>query len=91
VIIQYYQAGFQSGKSLTDQLFALSFPVSVLSAEKRSKQGGYQRKQKTKYMIAAFGGKPLEVVKEFVCLGFLVTPKNDESPEIQKRIKTANR
>jgi hypothetical protein len=54
--------------------------------------------QKTKYMIAArndttirdvgqsvaIGDKHLEVVKEFVYLGFLMTPTNDVSLEIQR-------
>jgi Reverse transcriptase (RNA-dependent DNA polymerase) len=60
---------------------------------------------KTKYMIAAgtdrmirdvghsvvLGDKTFEVVKEFVYLGSLVTPNNDVSLEIQRRIQTANR
>ena len=55
---------------------------------------------KTKYMIAAgtdrrirdvgrsvaFGYKTFEVIKEFVYLGSLVTPNNDVSLEIQRRI-----
>jgi hypothetical protein len=61
--------------------------------------------QKTKYMIAArndttirdvgqsvtIGEKHFEVVKEFVYLGSLMTPTNDVSLEIQRRIQTANR
>jgi hypothetical protein len=61
--------------------------------------------QKTKYMIAArndttirdegqsvaIGDKHFEVVKEFVYLGSLMTPTNDASLEIQRRIQTANR
>jgi hypothetical protein len=61
--------------------------------------------QKTKYMIAArnettirdvgqnvaIGDKHFEVVKEFVYLGSLMTPTNDVSLEIQRRIQTANR
>jgi hypothetical protein len=61
--------------------------------------------QKTKYMIAArndkticdvgqrvaIGDKHFEVVKEFVYLGSLMTPSNDLSLEIQRRIQTANR
>jgi hypothetical protein len=57
--------------------------------------------QKTKYMIAArydttgqsvaIGDKLFEVVKEFVYLGSLMTPTNDVSLEIQRRIQTANR
>jgi hypothetical protein len=60
---------------------------------------------KTKYMIAAgadrlirdvghsvvLGDKTFEVVEEFVYLGSLVTPNNDVSLEIQRRIQTANR
>jgi hypothetical protein len=37
------------------------------------------------------GDKYFEVVKEFVYLGSLVTPTNDVSLEIQRRIQTANR
>jgi hypothetical protein len=61
--------------------------------------------QKTKYMIAArndmtirdvgqsmaIGDKHFEVVKEFVYLGSLMTPTNDVSLEIQRRVQTANR
>jgi hypothetical protein len=62
--------------------------------------------QKTKYMLAAgndrtirdvgqsvaIGDKHFEVVKEFVYLGSLMTPTNDVSLEIQRRIQTdANR
>jgi hypothetical protein len=57
--------------------------------------------QKTKYMIVArndrtirdvgqsvaIGDKHFEVVKEFVYLGFLMTPTNGVSLEIQRRIK----
>jgi DNA-binding PucR family transcriptional regulator len=31
-----------------------------------------------------------QVIKEFVCLGSLMTPTNDVSLEIQRRIQTAN-
>jgi hypothetical protein len=62
-------------------------------------------KQMTKYMIAArndttvhdegqsveIGDKHFEVIKEFVYLGSLMTPTNDVSLEIQRRIQTANR
>jgi hypothetical protein len=61
--------------------------------------------QKTKFMIAArndstiryvgqsvaIGDKHFEVVKEFVYLGSLMTPTNDVSLEMQRRIQTANR
>jgi hypothetical protein len=61
--------------------------------------------QKTKYMIAArndttihdvgqrvaIGDKHFEVVKKIVYLGSLMTPTNDVSLEIQRRIQTANR
>jgi hypothetical protein len=61
--------------------------------------------QKTQYMIAArndrmirdvgqsvaVGDKHFEFVKEFVFLGSLMTPTNDVSLEIQRRIQTANR
>jgi hypothetical protein len=58
--------------------------------------------QKTKYMIAArndrtigdvgqsvaIGDKHFEIVKEFL---YLMTPTNDVSLEIQRRIQSANR
>jgi hypothetical protein len=61
--------------------------------------------QNTKYMIAArndttirdvgqsvsIGDKHFEVVKEFVYLGSLMTPTNDVSLKLQRRIQTANR
>jgi hypothetical protein len=61
--------------------------------------------QKTKYMIAvwndttirdvgqsvAIGDNHFEVVKEIVYLGSLMTPTNDVSLEIQRRIQNANR
>jgi hypothetical protein len=61
--------------------------------------------QKTKYMIAArndrtirdvgqsvaIGDKHFEIVKEFVYLESLMTPTNDMSLQIQRRIQTANR
>jgi hypothetical protein len=61
--------------------------------------------EKTKYMIAArndrtirdvgqsvaVGDKHFEVSKEFLYLGSLMTPTNDVSLEIQRRIQTANR
>jgi hypothetical protein len=39
----------------------------------------------------AIGDKHFEVVKDFVYLGSLMTPTNDVSLEIQRRIQTANR
>jgi hypothetical protein len=39
----------------------------------------------------AIGDKDFEVVKEIVYLGSLMTPTNDVSLEIQRRIQTANR
>jgi hypothetical protein len=39
----------------------------------------------------AIGDTHFEVVKEFVYLGSLMTPTNDVSLEIQRRIQTANR
>jgi hypothetical protein len=61
--------------------------------------------QKTKYMIAAWnditfcdvehsmaiGDKHFEVVKELVYLGSLMTPTNDVSLKVQRRIQTANK
>jgi hypothetical protein len=41
--------------------------------------------------VAIDGDKHFEVVKEFVYLGVLMTPTNDVSLEIQRRIQTANR
>jgi hypothetical protein len=62
-----------------------------------AKVGLIINEQKTKNMIAARndrtirGDKHFEVVKEFVYLGSLMTPTNDMSLEIQRRIQTANR
>jgi hypothetical protein len=39
----------------------------------------------------AIGEKHIEVVKECVYLGFLMTPTNDVNLEIQRRIQTVNR
>jgi hypothetical protein len=39
----------------------------------------------------AIGDKHCEVVKKFVYLGSLMTPTNDVSLEIQRRIQTTNR
>jgi hypothetical protein len=39
----------------------------------------------------AIGDKHFEVVKKFVYLGSLMTPANDVSLEVQRRIPTANR
>jgi hypothetical protein len=39
----------------------------------------------------AIGDKHFEVVKEFVYLESLMTPTNDMSLEIQRKIQTANR
>jgi hypothetical protein len=39
----------------------------------------------------AIGEKDFEVVKEFVYLGSLMTPANNVSLEVQRRIQTANR
>jgi hypothetical protein len=61
--------------------------------------------QKKKYLIAArndrtyrdvgqsvaIGDKHFKVVKELVYLGFLMTPTNEVSLEIQRKIQTANR
>jgi hypothetical protein len=73
--------------------------------EEATKEGLKINEQKTKYMIAvrndrtirnvgqsvAIGDKHFEVVKECVYLGSLMTPTNDVSLEIQRRIQTANR
>jgi hypothetical protein len=70
-----------------------------------SKKGLKINEQKTKYMIAArndrtirevgqslaIGDKHFEIVEEFVYLGSLMTPTNDVSLEIQRRVQTANR
>jgi hypothetical protein len=39
----------------------------------------------------AIGKKHFEIVKDFVSLGSLMTPTNDVSLEIERRIQTANR
>jgi hypothetical protein len=73
--------------------------------EEAAKVGLKINEQKTKYVTAArndrtirdvgqsvaIGDKHFEVVKEFVYLGSLMTPTNDVSLEIQRRIQTANR
>jgi hypothetical protein len=41
--------------------------------------------------VAIIGDKYFKVVKDFVYLGSLMTPTNDVSLEIQRRIQTANR
>ena len=79
---------------------------AYLALEREANKVGLKiNENKTKYMIAAgtdrtirdvgrgvaFGDKKFEVVKEFVYLGSLVTPNNDVSLEIQRRIQTANR
>jgi hypothetical protein len=70
-----------------------------------AKEGLKINEQKTKYMIAArndrtirdvgqgvaIGDKHFEVVKKFVYLKSLMTPMNDVSLEIQRRIQTASR
>jgi hypothetical protein len=72
---------------------------------KPAKVGLKTNEQKTKYMLAArndrtirvvgqsmaIGDKHFEVVKEFLYPGSLMTPTNDVSLEIQRRIQTANR
>jgi hypothetical protein len=98
--VQHYQAGFQSGKSTTDQFFALHI------GREAAKVGLKINEQKTKYMIAARNHRTIrevgqsvaigdkhfnEIVKEFVYVGSLMTPTNDVSLKIQRRIQTANR
>jgi hypothetical protein len=83
-----------------------SRPGSVFGSGKRAIKVGLKiNESKTKYMIAAgndrtinnvgqsvvFGDKTFEVVKEFVYLECLVTPNDDVSLEIQRRIQIANR
>jgi hypothetical protein len=58
---------------------------SVFSAWKRSEQSMIEDQRK---LDQIYGDKTFEVVKEFVYLGSLVTPNNDVSLEIQKRIQT---
>jgi endonuclease/exonuclease/phosphatase family metal-dependent hydrolase len=79
---------------------------AFLALEREANKVGLKiNESKTKYMIAAgnsrtvrdvgqsvaFGDKTFEVVNEFVYLGSLVTPNNDVSLEIKRRIQTANR
>jgi hypothetical protein len=77
----------------------------ALKKREAAKVGLKINEQKTKYMIAArndrtirdmgqsaaIGDNHFEVVKEFVYLGSLMTPTNDVSLEIQRKIQTANR
>jgi hypothetical protein len=88
--VQDYQAGFQSGKSKTDQFFALrkilekcnefNFTTHHLFID-------FKLAYDTIIRIEVY----FEVVKDFVYLGSLMTPTNDVSLEIQRRIQTANR
>jgi hypothetical protein len=79
---------------------------AYLALKREAAQVGLKiNEQKTKYMFAArhdrtirdmgqsvaIGDKHFEIVKEFVYLGSLITPTNDVSQEIQRRIQTANR
>jgi hypothetical protein len=79
---------------------------AYLALEREAAKLGLKiNEQKTKYMIAArndrtnrdvgqsvaIGDKHFEVVKEIVYLGSLMTPTNNVSLEIQRRIQTANR
>jgi hypothetical protein len=74
-----------------------------LALEREATKVGLKiNEQKSKYMISAWndrtirdksqsvviGDKHFEVVKEFVYLGPLLTPKNDVSLEIQRRIQS---
>jgi hypothetical protein len=81
------------------------FTVYLALEIKTAKVGLKINEQKTKYMIAgrndrticdvgqsvAIGEKHFKAVKEFVYLGSLMTPTNDVSLEIQRRIQTVNR
>jgi hypothetical protein len=88
------------------QLLAYAVRDAYLALEIEAAKVGLKiNEQKTKYMIAArndrtirdvgqsmaISDKHFEVVKEFVYLGSLMTPPNDVSLEIQRRIQTANR
>jgi hypothetical protein len=79
---------------------------TYLALEREAAKVGIKiNEQKTKSMIAArndrtsrevgqsltIGDKHFEVVKDFVYLGSPMTPTNDVSLEIQRRIQTANR
>jgi hypothetical protein len=73
--------------------------VYLVLQRETAKDGLKINEQKTKYMIAAqndwtirdvgqsvaIGDKHFEVVKEFVYLGSLMTPKNDVCLEIQRK------
>jgi hypothetical protein len=73
--------------------------------ERETAKGGLKiNEQKTKFTIAvqndrtihdlgqsvAIGDKHFKVIKKCVYLGSLITPTNDVSLEIQRRIQTAN-
>jgi hypothetical protein len=79
---------------------------AYLALEREAAKVGLDiNEQKTKYMIAArndrtirdlgqivaIGDKHFEAFKEFVYLGSLMTPTNDVSLEIQRKIQTGNR
>jgi hypothetical protein len=78
---------------------------AYLAMEREAAKVGLKpNEQKRKYMIAArndrkirdvgqsvaIGDQHFEVIKEFVYLGSLMTPRNDVSLEIQRIIQTAN-
>jgi hypothetical protein len=62
-----------------------------LALEGEANKVGNERTIRDVGQSVAFGDKTFEVVKEFVYLRSLVTPNNDVSLEIQRRIQTANR
>jgi hypothetical protein len=65
------------------QCRAWSFSTtSITINEKKTKYGAGQ--------TVAFGDKNFKVVNEFVYLGALLAPKNDNGLKIQRRIQTAN-
>jgi hypothetical protein len=94
VVVRYYQVDIvgMSQPAVRDANLAVE--------RKAAKEGLKINEPKTKYMIVArndrtirdvgqgvaIGDKYFEVVKEFVYLGSLMTPTNDVSLEIQRRI-----
>jgi hypothetical protein len=56
-----------------------------------SKEGIKINEEKTKYLIKARNDRTIRDVEQSVAIGSLMTPTNDVSPEIQRKIQTANR
>jgi hypothetical protein len=101
---QTYKQPAQSTKRNTTMYSHMPI-IDIVGKSQSAVRDTYLNLQKTKYMIVAWndttirdvgqsvaiGDKHFEVVKEFVYLGSLMTPTNDVSLEIQRRIQTSKR